>query len=418
MKRLVLLAVAACAASLVVGLSNAGAGPATVVCTDAFSGTAFNVVVPDDNFCVLSGATITHDLLIGADAGAGAGVFSGEPGLTVGHDVTMQHDSEVDFGATVIGHDLIGTTNDGFHLERTTIRGDLLAFQPATVQTGGVDPDSPGGPVHIRGDLVIQGAPPDNDFVFDDLFLLTVDREVATTTSLFAHSPSRAPRHAPAVVTASAGTPKHTRDVTSGCRSGRRPCRWRNGVRQVARGSGARCQGANACRRPPGRGRGTGGTRPPTPHRSPATQARDHRSSRQRPLSLSSAEPFQERTLARSGSWRWSPPAESWSRRSCRLLARSPRSPGRRAAGERGRAGSPRTPSSRTSDARRDGCRPTARGHSRTRAPLRPAPPSRTCPPRPRRSRPATRSSCRSASPWHASLTRPTCTSRGSHPSS
>jgi len=181
MKRLVLLAVAACAASLVVGLSNAGAGPATVVCTDAFSGTAFNVVVPDDNFCVLSGATITHDLLIGADAGAGAGVFSGEPGLTVGHEVTMQHDSEVFFGATVIGHDLIGTTNDGFHLERTTIRGDLLAFQPATVQTGGVDPDSPGGPVHVRGDLVIQGTPPDKPFVFDGLFLLTVDRDFTIT---------------------------------------------------------------------------------------------------------------------------------------------------------------------------------------------------------------------------------------------
>src|SRR5438552_15169578 len=98
MKRFVLLAVAACAAALVVGLSNAGAGPASVVCTDAFSGTAFNVVVPDDNFCVLSGATITHDLLIGVDAGAGAGVEAGEPGLTGGHDVTPQAESERDCG--------------------------------------------------------------------------------------------------------------------------------------------------------------------------------------------------------------------------------------------------------------------------------------------------------------------------------
>ena len=133
MKRLMILILAACTALLVVGLSNAAAAPTTVTCTDAFSGTAFNVVVPDDNFCVLIGATITHDLLIGVDAGAGAGVEAGESGLTVGHDVTMQHDSEVDFGATVIGHDLIGTTNDSFHLERDTIRGDLLAFQPATV---------------------------------------------------------------------------------------------------------------------------------------------------------------------------------------------------------------------------------------------------------------------------------------------
>src|SRR5436190_7328950 len=135
-KRLVLLFVAGSAAFLVVGLSNGAATPTTVTCTDAFSGTAFNVVVPDDNFCVLSGATIIHDVIIGTDAGAGAGNLAGEAGLTVGHDVTLQHDSEVDFGATVIGHDLIGTTNDGFHLERTTIRNDLLAFQPGTVQTG------------------------------------------------------------------------------------------------------------------------------------------------------------------------------------------------------------------------------------------------------------------------------------------
>jgi hypothetical protein len=181
MKRLVLLAVAACAVSLVVGLSNARAGAPTVVCTDAFSGTAFNVVVPDDNFCVLSGATITHDLIIGSDAGAGAGVEVGEAGLTVGHDVALQQESEVDFGGTVIGHDLIGTTNDGFHLERTTIRGDLLAFQPATVQTGGVSPTSPGGPVHVLGNLAIQGTPPENDFVFDGLFQLTVDRDFSIT---------------------------------------------------------------------------------------------------------------------------------------------------------------------------------------------------------------------------------------------
>ena len=177
MKRFTLFLAAACAASLVVGLATASAEPANVVCTDSFSGTALNVVVPDDNFCVLSGATITHDLLIGADAGAGAGVEAGESGLTVGHDVTVQQDSEVDFGATVIGHDLIGTTNDSIHLERDTIRGDLLAFRPGTVQTSGIGPETPGGPVHVEGDLVIQGTPPDNDFVFDGLFQLTVDHD-------------------------------------------------------------------------------------------------------------------------------------------------------------------------------------------------------------------------------------------------
>jgi len=180
MKRLVLLAVASCAA-LFIGLPSAGAVPTTVVCTDAFSGTALNVIVPDDNFCVLNGATITHDLIIGVDAGAGAGVEASELGLTVGHDVTMQQDSEVDFGATVIGHDLVGDTNDSFHLERTTIRGDLLAFQPGTVQTGGIGPETPGGPVHVKGNLVIRGTPPGNEFVFDGLTQLTVDGDFTIT---------------------------------------------------------------------------------------------------------------------------------------------------------------------------------------------------------------------------------------------
>jgi hypothetical protein len=45
------------------------------------------------------------------------------------------------------------------------------------VQTGQVGPDTPGGPVLVKGDLVIQGTPPDNDFVFDGLFQLTVGRD-------------------------------------------------------------------------------------------------------------------------------------------------------------------------------------------------------------------------------------------------
>jgi hypothetical protein len=180
MRRLLIIPVV-CAAWVVFGLPSASAGTGTVTCTDAFSGTATNVIVPDDNFCVLSGAVITHDLIIGSDAGAGAGLAASEPGLTVGHDVTLQHDSEVDFGATVIGHDLIATTNDGLHLERTTIRSDLLAFQPGTVQTGMVGPDTPGGPVRVERDLMIQGTPPDNDFVFDGLFALTVGRDLKIT---------------------------------------------------------------------------------------------------------------------------------------------------------------------------------------------------------------------------------------------
>jgi hypothetical protein len=172
MRRLVLL-VAVCAAPLTFGISSAGAGTATVACTDAFSGTAYDVVVPDDNFCDLTGATVTHDVMIGVDAGAGS-----DNGLGVGHDVTLQQDSEVDLGGAVIGHDLIAATNGSLHLERTTIRGDLIAFQPGTVQTGQIGPDTPGGPVHVEHDLVIQGTPPDNEFVFDGLSQLSVDRDL------------------------------------------------------------------------------------------------------------------------------------------------------------------------------------------------------------------------------------------------
>lgn len=78
----------------------------------------------------------------------------------------------------MIGHDLVGTTNDSFHLERTTIDTDLVAFQPGTVQTGQIGPDTPGGPVHVGRDLVIQGTPPDNDFVFDGMCDLTVGRDL------------------------------------------------------------------------------------------------------------------------------------------------------------------------------------------------------------------------------------------------
>jgi hypothetical protein len=173
MTRLSLLVAALCGAALAIGTTGGGAGTATVTCIEAFSGTAYDVVVPDDNFCDLTGATIAHDVIIGADAGAGS-----DNGLSVGHDVTLQHDAEVDFGGAVIGHDLVATTNGSLHLERTTIRGDLIAFQPATVQTGQLGPDTPGGPVHVEHDLMIQGTPPDNDFVFDGLFRLSVDRDL------------------------------------------------------------------------------------------------------------------------------------------------------------------------------------------------------------------------------------------------
>jgi hypothetical protein len=170
--------ITAWAAFLIVGLQSAAAGPGDVICRDAFSGTARNVIVPADNFCGLDGATITHDLLVGERAGAGAG-FEGP--LTVGHDVILQQDAELDFGATVIGHDLIAGSGASLHLERTTIRHDLLAFQPGTVQTGRIGPDTPGGPVHVGHNLVMQGSPAGNEFVFDGICEVTVGHDFRIT---------------------------------------------------------------------------------------------------------------------------------------------------------------------------------------------------------------------------------------------
>jgi hypothetical protein len=176
MKRLALLLAAICgAATLVAAGSSAAAGSAlaSVSCTDAFSGSAVDVVVPDGNFCNLTGATVTHDVIIGVEAGAGS-----DSGLSVGHDVTLGHDSEVDFGGAVIGHDLIAATAGSLHFERTTIGHDLIAVQPGTVQTGQIGPDTPGGPVKVGRDLVMTGTPPGHEFVFDGLDQLSVERDL------------------------------------------------------------------------------------------------------------------------------------------------------------------------------------------------------------------------------------------------
>jgi hypothetical protein len=169
-KSLALISV--CGAFLIVGLQSAAAGPGDVTCTDAFSGTARNVVVPVDNFCALAGATITHDVLIGEHGGAGAGGFETPAGLRVGHDVIVQEGAEVDFGplgATRIGHNLSAGTNASLHIENTTIRHDLLAYQPGTLQTGAL---------RVGHDLSVEGTPPGNEFVFDSACGATVGHDL------------------------------------------------------------------------------------------------------------------------------------------------------------------------------------------------------------------------------------------------
>src|SRR5262249_11292942 len=83
MKKRAFILAAACASVVAIGAQSAGAAPGNVSCTDAFSGTAANVTVPAENFCDLSGATVTNDVLVGREAG----IFA--EGLTLGHDVRL-----------------------------------------------------------------------------------------------------------------------------------------------------------------------------------------------------------------------------------------------------------------------------------------------------------------------------------------
>jgi len=176
MKRLFVLG-AALAACLALGTASAVAAPGSVVCSDdSFSGTAKNVIVPSEHGCDLLGATVTHDVIVEDHSG----VFS--DGSRIGHDMVLQQEAEFEaMGGTTIGHDLMSGSGSSVHLEQTAIGGDLRAFQPSNVQTGGIGPDTPGGPVRVEHDFVIQGSPADNDFVFDGLGQLTVGRDLTIT---------------------------------------------------------------------------------------------------------------------------------------------------------------------------------------------------------------------------------------------
>jgi hypothetical protein len=171
----VLALTTACAVFLLVGLQNAAGGSGTVTCTDAFSGTARDVLVPADNFCSLAGATVTHNVIVGERGGVGAGGFENPARLTVRHNVIVQAGAEVDFGPlgeTLIGHDLLARTNTSLHIAQTTIRHDLFAYQPGTVQSDAL---------RVGDDLVVEGTPPGNEFVFDSLCGTAVGHDLRYT---------------------------------------------------------------------------------------------------------------------------------------------------------------------------------------------------------------------------------------------
>jgi predicted outer membrane repeat protein len=212
------MAASVAAACLLVPLAGSAAGPPDVVCPQyplTFSGTARELTVPAGGLCLATGATVTHDLVLGD--GALAGII----GTSVTHDLVLGEDVGVDVETTMIGHDVLvsGNASGGdftdssvghdfvaggddadatmlrtaighdvlllgqggeLHLESVTIAHDLYASRPQTIQTGHNSPSTPGGPVNIGHDLVIQGSP-DNPFVFDGFCGLNVGNDMRIT---------------------------------------------------------------------------------------------------------------------------------------------------------------------------------------------------------------------------------------------
>jgi hypothetical protein len=170
---------AAVVTCLLVPLAGSAAGPPDIVCpqdTEFFSGTAHNLIVAEDSFCFVLDATITNDLIVN-DFG-GVVVLN----TTVGNDVIAHEGAGVEAGlGTTVGRDLVVQgPRGGVHLEQTTISRDLVASRPETIQTGRNGPDTPGGPVHVGRDVVIDGSP-DFAFVFDGLCDLHVARDLRIT---------------------------------------------------------------------------------------------------------------------------------------------------------------------------------------------------------------------------------------------
>jgi hypothetical protein len=171
--------VAAFVACLLVPLAGSAAAPPDVVCpqdTEFFTGVAHNLIVAEDSFCFVLDATITNDLIV-SDFGGVVVLRS-----TIGHDMVASEGGGLEAGlGTTIGRDVaVRGPRGGVHLEQTTIGRDLIASRPETIQTGRNGPDTPGGPVHVGRDVVIDGSP-DFAFVFDGMCNLHVARDLRIT---------------------------------------------------------------------------------------------------------------------------------------------------------------------------------------------------------------------------------------------
>jgi hypothetical protein len=197
MKRLMVLG-GTLATCLAIPLSGASAGPSPTTCpqdTQTFTGNATTLIVPAGGYCAIQDATIAQDLILQDGAGAdlsnvtvgrdmlgGVDAGAGIVDSSIGRDLSLQGgDGGADLANVQIGRDYSLSDGAGTHMERTTIGDDFVASQPSTVQTGRNGPDTPGGPVDVGHDVLIDGSPADNPFVFDGICDLNVGHDMRVT---------------------------------------------------------------------------------------------------------------------------------------------------------------------------------------------------------------------------------------------
>jgi hypothetical protein len=159
MRRQVLVVLACCGAFLAAGSQGAGAGSnGTPVCdqnTQMFSGTTTDLIVPQSGYCAIDDATITGSLIV--QYGASTDVTNS----SIGYDVKVGFNSQLNTGSTTIGNDLIATHPSSIQMwengGRTTVGHDVVIN------------GSPGSPTHSDA------------FPFDSLCDLSVGNDLLMT---------------------------------------------------------------------------------------------------------------------------------------------------------------------------------------------------------------------------------------------
>lgn len=158
MRRFALLLALAGAASLVTAFDKAAAGPSgTVTCdqiTQAFTGTATDLIVPVNGYCAIDHATIKHDIVVQAYAAADIS------NSTIQNDVIYQQNTGGSITRSTVGVDVTVGFAGQLDLTGTKIGRDFVATNPGEIGTDAVDYQGEFvGRNTVGRDFVINGGP-------------------------------------------------------------------------------------------------------------------------------------------------------------------------------------------------------------------------------------------------------------------